>query len=76
LGSAYYERIQEERTHNLEKAIAYYRAALEVRTREAFPQDWAMTQINLGTTYRDRIDGERAENIEAAIACYQLPCKF
>ena len=40
---------------------------MTVRTREAFPQDWAMTQNNLGNAYRDRIQGSRAENLEAAI---------
>jgi CHAT domain-containing protein len=38
---------------------------LEVCTREAFPEDWAMTQNNLGTTYRDV--GQFSE----AIAAYQ-----
>ena len=44
---------------------------MTVRTREAFPQDWAMTQNNLGTAYKDRIQGSRAENIEAAIKAYE-----
>nr|WP_232731833.1 hypothetical protein [Oscillatoria sp. PCC 10802] len=37
-----------DRAENLERAIAAYQAALQVRTREAFPQNWAMTQNNLG----------------------------
>ena len=53
------------------RAIAYYQAALQVYTREAFPQDWAMSQNNLGIAYRERIRGDRAENLERAIACYQ-----
>ena len=40
---------------------------MTVYTREAFPQDWAMTQNNLGIAYRNRIQGSRAENLEAAI---------
>ena len=44
---------------------------MTVRTREAFPQDWAMTQNNLGTAYRDRIQGSRAENLEAAIKAFE-----
>ncbi len=44
--------------------------ALKVRTREAFPQDWAQTQNNLAKAYSDRIRGEKAENIELAIALY------
>jgi CHAT domain-containing protein len=51
-------------------AIASYSAALEVYTRQAFPQDWAMTQNNLATAYRNRILGEKAQNIEMAIASY------
>jgi CHAT domain-containing protein len=59
------------RANNQEIAIACYQAALEVYTREAFPEDWAMTQNNLGNAYSDRIKGERGENLEGAIACYQ-----
>jgi hypothetical protein len=32
----------------LQEAVAAYRAALEERTRERVPLDWAMTQMNLG----------------------------
>ncbi|MEG5000271.1 CHAT domain-containing protein, partial [Microcoleus sp. B4-D4] len=46
-------------------------AALEVRTREAFPQDWANTQNNLATAYCGRIRGEKADNLEKAIFAYQ-----
>ncbi|MEH2126425.1 MAG: hypothetical protein V7K44_19075, partial [Nostoc sp.] len=63
-------RIFGERAENIEFAIAAYSAALEVRTRSAFPENWATTQNNLGTAYGDRIFGERAENIEFAIAAY------
>ncbi|TBR60008.1 hypothetical protein B4U84_03655, partial [Westiellopsis prolifica IICB1] len=51
--------------------IAAYESALEVYTREAFPQDWAMTQNNLGNAYLYRILGERANNLEYAIAAYE-----
>uniref|UniRef100_UPI00195099B0 CHAT domain-containing protein n=1 Tax=Spirulina sp. CCY15215 TaxID=2767591 RepID=UPI00195099B0 len=71
LGTAYSDRIRGERGENLELAIACYQAALQVRTPEAFPQDWAGTQNNLGNAYRKRIRGERGENLEEAIACYQ-----
>jgi hypothetical protein len=47
------------RAHNLEIAIASYQAALEVYTRTAFPEYWAMTQNNLAFAYSDRIRGER-----------------
>jgi tetratricopeptide (TPR) repeat protein len=57
---------------NLELSIAAYELALQVRTREVFPQDWARTQNNLGEAYRNRIPGERAENLEKAITAYEL----
>jgi CHAT domain-containing protein/predicted LPLAT superfamily acyltransferase len=56
---------------NLELAIAAYERALEVYTREAFPQDWATTQNNLAIAYCERIRGERADNLELAIAAYE-----
>ncbi|MBC1238752.1 CHAT domain-containing protein, partial [Nostoc sp. 2RC] len=43
-------------------------AALEVRTKSDFPEQWASTQNNLGNAYLYRISGNRAENIELAIA--------
>ena len=46
-------------------------AALTVRTREAFPQDWATTQNNLAAAYCDRIEGSKADNVEAAIKAYE-----
>jgi exonuclease VII small subunit len=39
---------RESGTERLEEAVAAYRAALEERTRERVPLDWAMTQMNLG----------------------------
>jgi CHAT domain-containing protein/tetratricopeptide (TPR) repeat protein len=70
LGNAYRERIKGEKADNLEDAIKYYTAALQVRTREAFPKDWAMTKSNLATAYNQRIRGDRADNLENAIASY------
>ena len=37
LGEAYRNRIRRQRVNNLEAAIRCYRAALDIRTREAFP---------------------------------------
>jgi CHAT domain-containing protein len=59
------------RASNLEMAIIGNHNALNVFTREAFPEQWAETQNNLGMAYSDRIRGERAENLEQAIACYE-----
>ncbi|MBG1259772.1 tetratricopeptide repeat protein, partial [Nostoc sp. BAE] len=55
---------------NMEIAITGYEVALTVYTREALPQDWAVTQNNLAAAYSDRIKGDRADNIEIAIAAY------
>ena len=71
LGNAYGDRIRGEEADNLEMAIAAYQASLEVRTREAFPFDWAKNQNNLGNAYSKRIRGEKAENLEMAIAASQ-----
>jgi CHAT domain-containing protein/tetratricopeptide (TPR) repeat protein len=81
LGIAYSDKITGNRAENIDSAIAAenidraikcYQLALEVRTRSAFPEDWAMTQNNLGLAYWNKITGNRAENIEKAIKCYQL----
>ena len=55
----------------VELAIACLKQVLEVRTREAYPEDWARTQMNLGNAYRRRIRGDAASNKEAAIGCYE-----
>ncbi len=60
------------RANNLEIAITGYHTLLEVLTREAFPEDWAMIQNNLGAAYNNRIRGEKADNLELAIAAYNL----
>ena len=65
------DRIRGDRADNLEKAIAAYEAALTVRTREALPRDWALTQNNLGIAYQNRIRGDRGDNLKKAIAAYE-----
>jgi len=52
---------------NENSELAAYQLALQVKTRDAFPQQWAMTQNNLGEAYRNRIKGEREENLEFTI---------
>ncbi|WP_293189970.1 MULTISPECIES: CHAT domain-containing protein [unclassified Microcoleus] len=70
LALAYTYRIRGEKSENIESAIAYFTAALTIRTPDAFPEDWAATQNNLAIAYSDRIRGEKAENIELAIASF------
>ena len=60
-----------DRQENLKQAIACYEAALQVRTRGAFPADWAMTQNNLGLAYSESPEGDRQEKLKRAIACYE-----
>ena len=70
LANAYLYRINGSRSENLEEAIFCYQEALQVRTREAFPQDWATTQNNLAAAYSSRIKEDKADNIEKAIASF------
>ena len=51
---------RESGTARLEEAVAAYRAALEERTRERVPLDWAMTQNNLGNALRRSASGRAA----------------
>lgn len=53
-----------ECTALLEQAVTAYRAALEVRTRETHPEQWAMTQNNLANALE--IQGSRTAGPEAA----------
>ncbi|OLT66269.1 MULTISPECIES: CHAT domain-containing protein [Moorena] len=61
-----------DKASNMEIGITGYEVALTVFTREAWPQDWALTQYNLGNAYFYRITGQKEQNLEEAIACYQL----
>lgn len=56
----------------LQAAVAAFEAALEIRTREATPLDWAKTQNNLGnalSTWGARGDGTK--RLQAAVAAYK-----
>jgi tetratricopeptide (TPR) repeat protein len=59
----------------LAEAVAAYRQALEVRTRETLPQQWATPQNNLGVALGDqgiRTGGERGTQLLAeAVAAYR-----
>ncbi len=71
LGLAYWDLPTGDRAANVQHAIDCFQAALQVRTREAFPADWAMTQHNLGRAYIDLPTGDRAANLQHAIDCFQ-----
>ena len=56
----------------LEEAIDAYRTALEERTRERVPLDWAATQNNLGVALRSLGGREGGtERLEEAIDAYR-----
>src|SRR5262245_49624248 len=55
LGSAYANRTSGDRSENLEKAIAAYRAAQTVFTREFIPREWAFTEHSIGIAFLNRI---------------------
>lgn len=55
----------------IEKAIVAYNNTLQVFTREAFPQEWAVLQNDLGGVYLKRIQGDQQENLEKAMQCYK-----
>ena len=72
LAAAYSERIKGDRAENIEQAISACILALQVRTREALPEQWAMTQHSLANAYNARVRGDRAESVEQAITAYEL----
>ena len=52
--------------------MAVYRAALEVRTRERVPLQWAMTQNNLGNALKTLGERERdTGRLEQAVVAYR-----
>jgi tetratricopeptide (TPR) repeat protein len=63
---------REAGTARLEEAVAAFRAALEERTRERVPMDWAVTQNNLGSALATL--GEREAGVarlEQAVHAYR-----
>jgi tetratricopeptide (TPR) repeat protein len=65
----------EEGARLLAEAVAAYRQALQVYTREQLPQDWAMTQNNLGNALSEqgiRTSGEEGARLLAeAVAVHR-----
>ncbi len=53
-------------------AVEAYRAALEVRTRENLPVEWATTQYNLGLALANLGEREQGtERLELAVTAWQ-----
>ncbi|MCE2697187.1 MAG: CHAT domain-containing protein [Nostocales cyanobacterium LE14-WE4] len=66
----------DDKSNNIEIAIAGYEIALTIFTRADFPQDWvttrnlASTYNNLGTVYSDRIKGDPSKNFKKALDAF------
>jgi tetratricopeptide (TPR) repeat protein len=50
--------------------IDCFNYALNIYTRQQFPEYWAMLQHNLGLAYFQRNQGDRPENLEKSIECF------
>jgi tetratricopeptide (TPR) repeat protein len=63
---------RESGTKRLAEAVAAYRAALEERTRERVPLEWAKTQMNLGNALKSLGEREAGmQRLEEAVAAYR-----
>lgn len=75
LGRAFFcRRTRRDSRHpdgNTEDAIRCFRRALQVRTPDVFPCEFAVTMKNLGDAVSDRTGGERVANIDEGISCYE-----
>jgi hypothetical protein len=64
-------QIEEESIrHNLYEPIDCFQHALQIYTRQRFPEYWAMLQHNLGLAYYHRIQGNKRENLERSIESF------
>ena len=70
LGGKTLEHLGDGRLRDTERAIDAYQQALQYRTPQTAPLDYAMTQANLGIAY------EHSENLPAAIACWREAEKY
>jgi hypothetical protein len=61
---------KESSRRNLYEPIDCFRHALQIYTRQKFPEYWAMLQHNLGLAYYHRIQGNKRENLERSIDCF------
>ena len=63
-------KTDDDATDNLERAISFLQQALEVRTREAWPLEWAHTMQGLASAYLRLPSGDRAKHIDEVISIY------
>ncbi len=62
--------IEEFGQSNLYEPIDCFQHALQIYSRQKFPEYWAMLQHNLGLAYYHRIQGSKRENLEISIKCF------
>jgi CHAT domain-containing protein len=58
------------RATNLEIAITGYKAVSSFFTLEAYPEKYAINQIDLGTVYVNRKEGKCLEDLKIALECF------
>ena len=59
------------RSETVSTALHHYQTALQVCSRDTYPEIWSLVQLNLGVIYLEGIEGDTAENIETAIEIFQ-----
>ncbi len=62
------ESAETNRVQALQEALACFRRAQEVWTRESAPERWAAIQNDVGRVYQEMPDGDRVAHVRAAIA--------
>jgi hypothetical protein len=70
LGNAYGKLMTGDRGGNLQKAIECHQLALEVATRESFPQEWAETLYSLGVALQEITKYHDCEGLAKAWRCF------
>ena len=70
LAHTYMDRRANERKANIEQAIFYFEAALQIANHEALLEKQTILQVMLGNAYTKRIEGTREENLKQAVSHY------
>jgi hypothetical protein len=70
LGTSSLDRMAEDPTMNLERAITAFNNAKTVFTRPSHPEKWGRIMLDLGTSYALRTTGGRQQNLNQAIRCF------
>lgn len=68
LGNAYAERVQGDRSENMERSIECLEEAVDLSDQHARPFSWGSAMLSLAQSYHERAKGLHADNIERSIA--------